>query len=103
MSNNIEGVYKRGIVLGFVIGRGNINCIVSSNVYFQVPRLKVGRGVAMGYTLVCYVGGSTLMHFSPKGENTAGMAGKCDYLTDGLPEKEAVTLGDKRPDFTHTE
>ena len=30
-SNNVEGVYKRGVTLGFVIGWGNLNGVVSSN------------------------------------------------------------------------
>ena len=32
-SNNIEGVYKRGVALGIIIGWGNLNGIVSSNIY----------------------------------------------------------------------
>lgn len=38
VANNVEGVYKRGIVLGFVIGWGNLNGIVSSNIYRNPPR-----------------------------------------------------------------
>ena len=102
MSNNIEGVYKRGIVLGFVIGWGNINGIVSSNIYFKAPRFKVGHGVVMGYMLVCLVGGSTLMTFLLRRENAARQAGKRDHLVEGLSEKEAESLGDKRPDFIYT-
>lgn len=33
VSNNTEGVYKRGVTLGFVIGWGNLNGVVSSNIY----------------------------------------------------------------------
>ncbi|KAF1997984.1 MFS general substrate transporter, partial [Amniculicola lignicola CBS 123094] len=32
-ANNVEGVYKRGVTLGFVIGWGNLNGVVSSNIY----------------------------------------------------------------------
>ena len=32
-SNNIEGVYKRGVALGIIIGWGNLNGVVSSNIY----------------------------------------------------------------------
>lgn len=32
-SNNTEGVYKRGITLGIVIGWGNLNGVMSSNIY----------------------------------------------------------------------
>lgn len=42
VSNNTEGVYKRGVTLGFVIGWGNLNGVVSSNIYRAVdkPRYK---------------------------------------------------------------
>jgi hypothetical protein len=102
VSNNIEGVYKRGVVLGFVIGWGNINGIVSSNIYFKAPRFEVGHGVVLGYLLVFLFGGSTLMYFLLRAENAARRAGKRDYLTEGLSEKEAEKLGDKRPDFIYT-
>ena len=39
-SNNAEGVYKRGITLGFVIGWGNLNGVVSSNMYAPTYLLK---------------------------------------------------------------
>lgn len=32
-ANNVEGVYKRGVVIGCVIGWGNLNGVVSSNIY----------------------------------------------------------------------
>lgn len=102
VSNNIEGVYKRGIVLGFVIGWGNINGVVSSNIYFEAPRFKVGHGVVMAYMLVCLVGGSTLLHFLLKRENKARREGKRDYLVEEKSLQEAEKLGDKRPDFIYT-
>jgi sugar phosphate permease len=102
VSNNIEGVYKRGIVLGFVIGWGNINGVVSSNIYFKAPRFKVGHGVVMAYMLLCLVGGSTLLHFLLKWENKARREGKRDHLVEGMSLKEAEKLGDKRPDFIYT-
>lgn len=42
VSNNTEGVYKRGVTLGFVIGWGNLNGVVSSNIYRDAdkPRYK---------------------------------------------------------------
>lgn len=32
-ANNTEGVYKRGVTLGIVIGWGNLNGVMSSNIY----------------------------------------------------------------------
>lgn len=42
VSNNTEGFYKRGVTLGFVIGCGNLNSVVSSNIYRvrDKPRYK---------------------------------------------------------------
>jgi len=102
VSNNIEGVYKRGIVLGFVIGWGNLNGVVSSNIYFKAPRYQAGHGVVMGYMLVFLLGGSVVQHFLLKRENKARMEGKRDHLVEGLSVKEAEKLGDKRPDFIYT-
>ncbi|KAN0105817.1 MFS nicotinic acid transporter-like protein [Hyaloscypha variabilis] len=102
VSNNIEGVYKRGIVLGFVIGWGNINGVVSSNIYFKAPRFKVGHGVVMAYMLVALLGGSIVFHFLLMRENKARREGKRDHLVEGLSGKEAEKLGDKRPDFIYT-
>lgn len=32
-SNNVEGAYKRGVTIGFVVGWGNLQGVVSSNIY----------------------------------------------------------------------
>jgi sugar phosphate permease len=102
VSNNIEGVYKRGVVLGFVIGWGNINGIVSSNIYYQAPKYTQGHAVVMAYMIVCLLGGSVLLRFLLARENDARRAGKRDHWTEGMTEKEAEILGDKRPDFIYT-
>jgi hypothetical protein len=97
VSNNTEGVYKRGIVLGFVIGWGNLNGIVSSNIYFQSPRFTVGHAVVLAYMVVCLFGGSILMTLLLRKENAAKLAGKRDHLVQGMSKQEAESLGDKRP------
>jgi nitrate/nitrite transporter NarK len=102
VSNNIEGVYKRGIVLGFVIGWGNINGIVSSNIYYKAPKFITGHATVMAYMIACLFGGSIVMHLLLRRENAARLAGKRDYLAQGLSEKEAEKLGDNRPDFLYT-
>jgi sugar phosphate permease len=102
MSNNIEGVYKRGVVLGFVIGWGNLNGIVSSNIYRNPPKYTSGHSVVMAYMIVCLLGGSTLLRFLLARENKARRAGKRDYWVEGMDHKEAEKLGDKRPDFFYT-
>jgi hypothetical protein len=32
-SNNVEGAYKRGVTIGIVVGWGNLQGVVSSNIY----------------------------------------------------------------------
>jgi len=101
-SNNIEGVYKRGVVLGFVIGWGNLNGIVSSNIYFQKPKFTVGHSVVMAYMILALLGGSIVLEILLIRENAARRAGKRDHWVEGLSEKERESLGDRRPDFMYT-
>lgn len=102
MANNIEGVYKRGVVLGFVIGWGNLNGIVSSNIYYDGPRYYQGHGVVLAYMAVFLFGGSLLMTLLLRLENKQRQQGKRDYLIQGKSAKEIDALGDKRPDFIYT-
>lgn len=102
VANNVEGVYKRGVVLGFVIGWGNINGIVSSNIYFDGPRFFQGHGVVMAYMAVCLVGGSALMYVLLRRENARRWRGERDSWIEGKSEKEIEMLGDRRPDFIYT-
>ncbi|KAK3329898.1 major facilitator superfamily domain-containing protein [Apodospora peruviana] len=102
MANNTEGVYKRGVVLGFVIGWGNLNGVVSSNIYFNQPQFPEGHGTVMGYMAVFLFGGSVLMTVLLRRENAKRRRGYRDYLVEGLTEKQIEALGDKRPDFMYT-
>lgn len=105
VSNNIEGVYKRGVVLGCVIGWGNMNGIVSSNIYRNEDKAggyKPGHSVVMGYLIVCLLGGSILNHILLRRENAKRAAGLRDHWATGLSPKEVEMLGDKRPDFFYT-
>ncbi|KAK7951344.1 transporter [Apiospora aurea] len=102
MANNIEGVYKRGVVLGFVIGWGNLNGIVSSNIYFHQPRYVEGHAVILAYMIVFLFGGSLLMTTLLRIENRKRREGKRDYLIEGKTEQEIDLLGDRRPDFIYT-
>ncbi|KAL8758229.1 MAG: hypothetical protein Q9199_001639 [Rusavskia elegans] len=103
-SNNTEGVYKRGVTLGFVIGWGNLNGVVSSNIYRRkdAPTYYVGHGVVFSYLVLFLLGGSTLMYFLLRRENANRRAGKRDDLVAGKSEKEIELLGDVRPNFIYT-
>jgi MFS family permease len=102
IANNVEGVYKRGIVLGFVIGWGNLNGVVSSNIYFNEPRFFEGHGTIIAYLIICLLGGSILMSVLLTVENKKRREGSRDHWIEGLSSEEVEALGDKRPDFIYT-
>lgn len=104
ISNNVEGTYKRGVTLGFVIGWGNINGIVSSNIYQarDSPDFKTGHGIVMAFMIVFLLGGSIVQCLVLSAENKKRREGKRDHWVEGMNEKEAEALGDKRPDFIYT-
>lgn len=99
VANNVEGVYKRGVVLGFVIGWGNLNGIVSSNIYYNDPRYPEGHGVIIAYMALFLFGGSVLMTLLLRLENARRRRGERDHWVEGKTEKEIEELGDQRPDF----
>ncbi|KAK3989914.1 putative transporter [Cladorrhinum sp. PSN332] len=102
VANNTEGVYKRGVVMGFVIGWGNLNGVVSSNIFFNSPRFFEGHGVIIAYMAVFLFGGSVLMTCLLRQENAKRLRGDRDGWIEGLSEKEIEKLGDMRPDFIYT-
>jgi hypothetical protein len=95
-------VYKRGVVLGCVIGWGNLNGIVSSNIYFSAPKNTVGHAVTLGYMIVCLLGGSIVLELLLMRENQLRRKGKRNHRAQGLTEKEAERLGDMKSDFIYT-
>ncbi|KAJ9663447.1 hypothetical protein H2201_005655 [Coniosporium apollinis] len=103
VSNNIEGVYKRGVTLGFVIGWGNLNGVVSSNIFRtqDAPRFFLGHGVVLAYIGVCLLGGSIATHLYLQLENRKRLSGKRDIWIEGKSRMEIELLGDRRPDFIY--
>lgn len=97
-SNNVEGVYKRGVTLGFVIGWGNLNGIVSSNIYRakDKPDYSLGHGVVLAYLVLFLLFGSIGTHFALRMENRKRLSGKRDHWIEGKSEHEVEMLGDKR-------
>lgn len=102
VANNVEGSYRRGVILGFVIGWGNLNGIVSSNIYFSAPRYFEGHGVVLGFMAVFLFGGSALMMVLLNLENARRKRGERDAWVEGKDEKENRDMGDLRPDFIYT-
>lgn len=107
VSNNIEGVYKRGIVMGFVIGWGNLNGVVSSNIYRApknpkvYPRYFLGHGYVLAAMALLLFGGTLATRILLARENKQRLAGKRDYLVEGKSEEQLRDLGDRRPDFLY--
>jgi len=103
ISNNTEGVYKRGITMGFVIGWGNLNGVVSSNIYQakDAPKYRKGHGIVLAYLTIFLFGGSILQYVLLRNENRKRRAGRRDYWAEGKTEKEIEAMGDTRPDFIY--
>ncbi|EPS29526.1 hypothetical protein PDE_04476 [Penicillium oxalicum 114-2] len=103
-SNNIEGVYKRGVSLGFIIGWGNLNGIVSSNIYREKdkPRYYPGHSVVLGYLVLFLFGGSVVQYWLLRRENAKRRRGERESWIQGLDHSQIELLGDKRPDFIYT-
>ncbi|KAL4916059.1 major facilitator superfamily domain-containing protein [Aspergillus aurantiobrunneus] len=103
-SNNVEGVYKRGVTLGFVIGWGNLNGIVSSNIYRgpDAPEYYPGHGTVLAYLVLFQFGGSLLQYILLQRENAKRRRGQRDHWVEGLDQNEIRLLGDKKPDFIYT-
>ncbi|EQL34268.1 hypothetical protein RJZ56_005603 [Blastomyces dermatitidis] len=103
-SNNTEGVYKRGVTLGFVIGWGNLQGCVTSNIYRgdDKPEFYPGHGTVLGYLLLFQLGGSIAQYVLLRMENRRRLRGERDYWVAGLDEKQVEMRGDMRPDFIYT-
>lgn len=102
-SNNIEGVYKRGVVIGIVVGWGNLNGVVSSNIYIskEGPRFWTGHGTVLAYLIVCLMGGTIFMHVMLRMENARRRSGKRDNMHAGMTRDQIWVAGDNRPDFIY--
>lgn len=102
--NNTEGSLKRAVVLGMVVGWGNLNGVVSSNIYLvrEQPRFWSGHGVVLAYQILFLLGGSIFMHFALQWENKRRRDGKLDSYWAALTDEQKWIRGDKRPDFIYT-
>lgn len=87
-----------------MIGWGNLNGIVSSNIYRakDKPRYKPGHGTVLGYMTLFLLLGSVLQTFLLRRENAKRLRGERDHWAEGLNHEERDKLGDLRPDFLYT-
>lgn len=98
IANNTEGVYKRGITLGFAMGWANIQGVVISEVYRRrdAPRFILGHAVVLGYLSIFLLGGSILHYILLRRENSARSSGARNHLVEGKSRQEINMMGDKR-------
>ncbi|KAM0522407.1 hypothetical protein ACHAPE_001997 [Trichoderma viride] len=101
VANNVEGVYKRGIVLGIVIGWGNLNGVVSSNIYYDAPRYIQGHATVIGYLFIATFCGSILTAWLLNRENQKRLNGERNHWIEGKTQREIQEMGDMRPDFMY--
>jgi MFS family permease len=103
-ANNFEGVYKRGVVLGTIVGWGNLNGVVSSNIYLkeESPRFYTGHAVVLSWQVCFLLGGSIFIYFMLGRENKLRQEGKRDHWLEGKSSEDVRFMGDKRPGFIYT-
>jgi MFS family permease len=107
VSNNVEGVYKRGVSLGTVIAWGNLNGVMSSNIYRgqDAPWYRLGHSVVLAYLAVCLLGGSIVNYIflaiGNKRRENISVEMRNERLA-GLSEEEQHHLADFHPDFRYT-
>lgn len=87
-----------------MIGWGNLNGIVSCNIYHakDKPHYYPGHGAVLGYLTLCLFGGSVMQYLLLRRENDKRRRGERDHVTQGLDQSQIDMLGDKRPNFIYT-
>ena len=98
VSNNTEGVYKRGVTIGIVVGFGNLNGVVSSNIYQarDRPLYRPGHAVVLGYLVMFLFGGSTAQYLLLRRENSLRRSGHRDERAADKSAEELEAMGDMR-------
>lgn len=87
-----------------MIGWGNLNGIVSSNIYRTVdaPQYYPGHGIILAYLVLFLLVGSIVQYVLLRRENSKRRSGKRDQWVAGLDERQLYQRGDMRPDFIYT-
>ncbi|KAF5328818.1 hypothetical protein D9619_011500 [Psilocybe cf. subviscida] len=82
---NLEGSYKRAVALATVIGWGNLNGAVTSNVYRakDAPWYRLGHGIILGYIAIGFFA-SIIYHVLLKRENNKRARGERDEVITGI-------------------
>jgi hypothetical protein len=87
-----------------MIGWGNLNGIVSSNIYRgeDAPNYYPGHGTVLAYLVIFLLCGSIMQTILLRRENGKRRRGERDYLVQGLNPAEIKELGDMQPEFIYT-
>ncbi|BBN18170.1 MFS transporter, ACS family, DAL5 transporter family protein [Marchantia polymorpha subsp. ruderalis] len=103
IANNVEGSYKRGIVMATAIAFGNIQGVVSSNIYRarDAPHYLLGHTVVVVY-LVIALSACVVFWIALAAENRKRDRGERKYRIKTGTEQEKLELGDMHPDFRYT-
>jgi len=77
VANNVEGAYKRGVTIAMVVGFGNINGAVSSNIYRakDAPWYRFGHSFMLGYLTLGFIC-TLIMAWGLKRENMRRASGE---------------------------
>ena len=91
-------------MIGTIVGWGNLNGVVSSNIFLtrEEPRYWTGHAVVLSWQICFLFGGSLFIWIMLGRENAARRAGKRDHLLDGKTQEDIKFMGDQRPDFIYT-
>ena len=103
-ANNFEGLYKRGVIIGTMVGWGNIMGVISSNIYLskESPRFWTGHGILLSWEVVFLLCGSINLYLLLGRENKKRKAGERDHWLEGKSQEDIKFMGDQRPDFMYT-
>lgn len=74
--------------MGIVIGWGNLNGIVSSNIYRTKPQYYSGHGTVLGYLVAFLFFGSIVTRQLLERENKKRLRGERDHWVEGLTEEQ---------------
>lgn len=94
VSNNVEGTSKRSVSIAMVIGFGNLNGAVSSNVYRarDGPWYTIGHLIVLAYICLCLLT-SLVYYLTLRTENARRDQGLRDEVIDGANDKgDAETI-----------
>lgn len=97
LTAGVEGMYKRSVVMGFIISFGNINGAVSSNIYRSkdAPVYHIGHGIVLMYVCIGIISTATYW-WGIKRENKIRDAGARDekILSSSIPLDERQRMAE---------